>query len=203
MTTIRSITLEVADTTAAKQFYSTGFGLDGEVQLRDSDAPTSGFRGFTLSLIVSHPADVDALVADALAAGATELKAPSKSLWGYGAVVQAPDGTIWQVATSSKKNKGPATRKVEEIVLLLGVSDVAETKRFYLERGLTVGRSFGRKYVEFDTAGSPVKLSLYNRKALAKVAGVPIEGSGSHRLVIGSDGDDFTDPDGFVWESVG
>lgn len=30
------------------------------------------------------------------------LKPAKKGFWGYGAVVQAPEGTIWKVATSSK-----------------------------------------------------------------------------------------------------
>jgi hypothetical protein len=45
-----------------------------------------------------------------------------------------------------------------------------------------------------------VKLGLYGRKALAKDAGVPVEGSGSHRLAIVGDVGEFTDPDGFAWE---
>lgn len=31
------------------------------------------------------------------------------SFWGYGGAVQSPDGAIWQVATSNKKDTGPAT----------------------------------------------------------------------------------------------
>jgi hypothetical protein len=79
---------------------------------------------------------------------------------------------------------------------------MAASKRFYVDRGLTVARSFGRKYVEFDTASSPVKLALYGRRALAKDAGVPPEGTGSHRLVIDGDAGPFTDPDGFAWETA-
>lgn len=63
-------------------------------------------------------------------------------------------------------------------------------------------RSFGRKYVEFATASSPVKLALYGRRALAKDVGVPIDGTGSHRLMLGGDAGSFTDPDGFVWEAA-
>ena len=134
-------------------------------------------------------------------AGATPLKPAKKGFWGYGGVVQAPDGTIWKVATSSKKDTGPATRQIDEIVLLLGVADVAASKRFYVDRGLEVARSFGRKYVQFATAH--VKLALYGRRALAKDAGVSPDGTGSHRIVIGSDAGSFTDPDGFAWEPAG
>jgi uncharacterized glyoxalase superfamily protein PhnB len=198
MTSIESLTLEVADTTAASAFYAAAFALDDELALRAADAPTTGFRGFTLSLVVSQPATVDGLIGAARDAGATPLKPPKKGFWGYGGVVRAPDGTIWKVATSSKKDTGPATRQIDEIVLLLGVADVAASKRFYVDQGLEVARSFGRKYVQFATGN--IKLALYGRRALAKDAGVSPDGSGSHRIVIGSDAGSFTDPDGFEWE---
>jgi catechol 2,3-dioxygenase-like lactoylglutathione lyase family enzyme len=201
MATIQTVTLEVADTAAAERFYTTAFGLDDRVRLRASGALTTGFRGFTLSLTVAQPADARLLIDAAVDAGATTLKPTAKSFWGYGGVVQAPDGTIWKVATSAKKDTGPASKQVDQIVLLLGVADVAATKRFYANRGLAVAKSFGRKYVEFATSG-PVKLALYGHRALAKDAGVPADGTGSHRLIVGGDVGSFTDPDGFAWEPV-
>lgn len=202
MATIEFVTVEVADATAANRFYTASFGLGAQLRLRSSEAPTSGFRGFTLSLVVSQPATVNGLISAAVDAGGTPLKPAAKSLWGYGGVVQAPDGTIWTVASSAKKDTGPATRQIDEIVLQLGVADVAASKRFYLDRGLTVTRSYGRRYVEFATPSSPIKLALYRRSALAKVAGVSPDGTGSHRLAIGSDAGPFTDPDGFAWEAA-
>ena len=199
MTAIKTITLEVADREAAEAFYSAAFDLDSRLELRASDAPTSGFRSFTLSLVVSAPATVDELVGSALDAGAATLKPAKKSIWGYGGVVQAPDGTIWKVATSSKKNTDPATRKIDHVVLLLGVTDFAASKQFYVGRGLEVAKSFGRAYAEFATTG--VKLALYKRRALAKDAGVSPDGTGSHRLAIASDAGAFTDPDGFEWKA--
>jgi catechol 2,3-dioxygenase-like lactoylglutathione lyase family enzyme len=199
MNTIDSITLEVADTAAAERFYNAAFGLGDLLRFRASDAPTTGFRGFTLSVIVSQPSTVSALIDSAVAAGATTLKPVEKSMWGYGGVVQAPDGTIWKVATSAKKDTGPANREVDKVVLLLGAEDVGASKRIYVDRGLTVGKSFG-SYVDFDMPSSPVGLGLYKRRALAKDAGVAPEGSGSHRLTINSGAESFTDPDGFAWE---
>jgi hypothetical protein len=199
---IMSVTLDVPDPVAAGAFYRAAFGSGPYLRLRASQAPTSGFRGFTLSLVVSQPATVDGLIGAALDAGATALKPVKKGFWGYGGVVCAPDGTIWKVATSSKKDTGPATRQIDDIVLLLGAADVAATKRFYLERGLVVTRSFGRKYVEFAAPAAHVKLALYGRRALAKDAGVCPEGTGSHRILIGSNTGPFTDPDGFDWEAV-
>ena len=57
-------------------------------------------------------------------------------------------------------------------------------------------------YVEFATPSSPVKLALYRHRALAKDAGDSPNGTGSHRLMIGSDAGPFTDPDGFAWETA-
>jgi catechol 2,3-dioxygenase-like lactoylglutathione lyase family enzyme len=114
-------------------------------------------------------------------------------------------GTTVQVRASDAPatgNSGPATRQIDQVVLLLGGADVAASKQFYTDRGLAVAKSFGRKYVEFDLASSPVKLALYGHRALAKDAGVPPDGTGSHRLVIGSDAGTFTDLDGFAWEAA-
>ncbi|MGI5440594.1 glyoxalase [Streptomyces shenzhenensis] len=201
-TSIASVTLEVAGPEAARRFY-TAFGVDTRIHLRASEAHSTGFRGFTLALTVSRPATVDHFVDAALDAGATVLKPSAKSLWGYGGVVQAPDGTIWKIATSAKKDTRPATREIDEIVLLLGVENVKASKQFYVGRGLTVARSFGGKYAEFAAdESSPVKLALYKRRGLAKDLGVPADGTGSHRIVLGSTAGPFTDPDGFAWETA-
>ncbi|WLQ39960.1 glyoxalase [Streptomyces laculatispora] len=202
MASIESVTLEATDPTAAHRFCTSAFGLDTQLRLRASETPTTGFRGFTLSLTVSQPATVNSLIDSALEAGATSLKPAAKSFWGYGGVVRAPDGTIWKVATSAKKDTGPATREIDEIVLLLGVEDVVASKRFYVGQGLAVAKSFSRMYVEFAAGPSPVKLALYRRRALAKDVGVSPDGTGSHRLVIGGDAGPFTDPDGFAWEAA-
>ncbi|GAA4211175.1 glyoxalase [Microbispora amethystogenes] len=201
MTSFTSITLEVPDPTAAGAFYDA-FGLGPYVNVRTSDAPSTGFRGFALSLVASQPGDVDALIGAALDAGATTLKPAAKGFWGYGGVVRAPDGAICKIATSNKKDTGPAARHVGQVALLLGVADVKASKRFYVDRGLAVAKSFGGRYVEFDTPASAVTLALYPRRALAKDTGVSQEGTGSHRIVIGGDAGPFTDPDGFVWEAA-
>ncbi|WSV36438.1 glyoxalase [Streptomyces sp. NBC_01077] len=199
-TSLASVTLEVADPGAARRFYSA-FGVDTYIRLRASEAHSTGFRGFTLALTVSGPATVDSFVGAAAAAGATVLKPAAKSLWGYGGVVQAPDGTIWKIATSAKKDSGPATREIDEVVLLIGVQDVKATKEFYVGLGLSVAKSFGGKYAEFTPGhASPIKLALYKRRALAKDLGVPADGTGSHRIVLGGTAGAFTDQDGFAWE---
>ncbi|WP_433622896.1 glyoxalase [Nocardia sp. CA-120079] len=197
---IESVILEVPDAVAAAAFYTAAFGLGDKLRVRTSEAPTTGFRGFILSLVVSQPSTVDSLIGSAVAAGATTLKPAKKSFWGYGGVVQAPDGAIWKIATSSKKDTGPATREIDDFVVLLGVDDVKATKQFYVDHGLAVAKSFGSKYVEFETPASSIKLALYGRRAAAKDAGVPPEGTGSHRIVIAGSAGACTDPDGFAWE---
>lgn len=197
MSSIDTITLEVDDLAAAERFYHV-LGVSDRVRLRASATPTSGFRGFTLSLVCPQPGDVNLIVKTAVDAGATETKPASRSLWGYGGAFRAPDGTLWTIASSAKKDTGPATGQVDSFVLLLGVADVKASKQFYVERGLSVGRSFGGKYVEFEGTG-PIGFGLNKRKDLAKNAGVDAEGSGSHRLVVNSSLGEFTDPDGFAW----
>jgi catechol 2,3-dioxygenase-like lactoylglutathione lyase family enzyme len=201
ITSIDSITLETPDPDAAARFYADAFGLRDQVRTRATDAPTTGFRGFTMSLVVAQPSNVRALFDSAVTAGATVVKPVEKSPWGLGGVVQAPDGAIWNLATAAKKDTGPATREFDNIVLLLGADDVGTSKRFYVDRGLGVAKSFG-SYVDFATPGSPIGLGLYKRRALAKSAGIAAEGTGSHRLQINGDAGSFTDPDGFEWRTA-
>ncbi|WP_102194312.1 glyoxalase [Microbacterium aurantiacum] len=197
--TIDSITLHVSDIPAAEAFYTQAFGLGDRLRLRPADADTSGFRGYTLSLVVSQPANVHALIEAAVTSGATVIKPIAKSLWGVGGTVQAPDGAIWKVATTAKKDIAPASRSVDEIILLIGAADVVASKSFYVGRGIPVAKSFGRSYVQFDTGTSPIGLGLYRHSSLAKDAGVPATGSGSHRLTVNGVLGAAVDPDGFVW----
>jgi catechol 2,3-dioxygenase-like lactoylglutathione lyase family enzyme len=202
MNHIAAITLEVPDPEAFGAFPAEAFGLDDRFRTRASESPTTGFRGFTLSLVVSQPSTVDSFMGTAVAAGAEVLKPAEKSFWGYGCSLRDPGGAIWTIASSSKKETGPATRKIDQIVLLLGPEDVAASKRFYLDRGLEVEKAYGRKYVEFKASGGGIRLALNGRRSLAKNAGVSPEGTGSHRIVIGGGAGAFTDPDGFEWEAV-
>ncbi|SDU78656.1 glyoxalase [Gordonia westfalica] len=200
MPNVNALTLEVPDISAAEVFYNKAFGLDDRLRFRTAESPSQGFRGFVISLVVADPTVADSFLDPAIDAGATVLKPAKKSFWGYGGVVQAPDGAIWKVASSSKKPTGAPTREFDDLVLLLGVDDVAATKQFYVDRGFTVGKSYGRKYVEFESGPGSVKLALYGRKAAAKDAGVDAAGSGAHRLSISADAGQFVDPDGFDWE---
>jgi len=200
MSSIDTLVIEAADPAAARAFYDQAFGPGLPVDVRAGESPTSGFRGFHVSLTLAQPADVDALAATAIAAGAEVVKPVTKSFWGYGGVLRAPDGALWKVVSSSKRNKAPASRDIESIVLLIGADDVLATKAHYVGRDFRVAKSFGRKYVEFEAGGGAVTLGLLGRKALAKDAGVPVEGSGSHRIALHGGESAATDPDGFAWE---
>lgn len=193
MTHIESVTLETPEPETLAAF-TRAVAPDLPIRARAGDAPTSGFRGFTLSLVVPQPSDVDAVIDTALHAGGTPVQPPRKSLWGYGGSVSGPDGSIWTVASSGKKDR--------QFVLQIGVSDVAASKAFYVDRGLPVAKSFGRKYVQFANGDSPITLALLKRRALAKNARVSPDGDGAHRIVINSPAGDFTDPDGFVWAAT-
>ena len=117
------VTLGVADVARAKAFYTalgfkpSGFanehvaffeaggvvlGLFGWDSLAE-DAGVSkagtGFRGVTLAHNTRTEAEVDAVLAHALACGATLVRSAQKVFWGgYTAYFADPDGHLWEVA---------------------------------------------------------------------------------------------------------
>lgn len=200
MTTLTSLILDAADPSAAASFYDA-LGLGDRIRTRRAASSSPGFRSFTLSVVVSGPGTVDAMLDDAIAAGASELKPRTKSIWGYGGTLRAPDGAIWKIATSAKRDTARVDRRIDAVVVLLGVEDVPASKRFYMEHGFTVARSFGRSYAEFTGDPSGIKLALYRRRSLAKDAGVPADPARPAGMVLRTDVGAFTDPDGFSWSA--
>jgi uncharacterized protein len=118
---ISLITLGVADTARSRQFYEAlgwkGESPDGDVVFfqaggmivglwgRDKLAADSavtdngGWGGVTLAYNVSSPAEVDAVLAEAEAAGATIGRRGAEAFWGgYTGVFIDPDGHPWEVA---------------------------------------------------------------------------------------------------------
>ena len=88
-------------------------------------------------------------------------------------------------------------------MLLIGASDLGASKRFYVDHGLTVKRSFPGRYAEFDAVNGGIKLALYpGRAGLAKDAGVSPDGDGPHGIAVNSTAGEFTDPDGFRWTAA-
>lgn len=191
------IDASVQDATAR---FLESLGLEKQVRLRSGPAPREGFRGFTLSLVFPQPADVDEAMSVATATGGAVITPAKKSLWGYGGAVRSPDGTLVTVASSSKKNTGPATRVFESFVVQLGVADVAASREFYETQGIGTAKSYGKRYAELDTP--PVTVSLNPRTALAKTVGVAPDGTGSHGVVLLGGHGVFVDPDGFEWENA-
>ena len=58
-----------------------------------------GFNNFALAYNVASEAEVDATLAEAVAAGATLTKPAQKVFWGgYSGYFQDPDGHLWEVA---------------------------------------------------------------------------------------------------------
>ena len=126
---ISLITLGVADTARARAFYEalgwSGESPDGDVvffqaggmivalwgrdKLAEDSAVADGGRwgGLTLAHNVASPAEVDAILADAEAAGATIGRAGAPTPWGgYSGVFIDPDGHPWEVAHNPGWNLG-------------------------------------------------------------------------------------------------
>jgi uncharacterized protein len=86
-------------------FFQTGglaFALYPRAELA-KDAGVSaeghGFRGFTLAFNARSRAEVDAVLAEAQAAGASILKPAQEAFWGgYSGYFTDPDGFLWEVA---------------------------------------------------------------------------------------------------------
>ncbi|NNE68787.1 MAG: VOC family protein [Rhodothermales bacterium] len=120
---ISMITLGVRDLERSIAFYEQGLGfprmespptvafftLNGtwlglyerEALAEDAQVPSegSGFNSFTLAHNVTSEAEVDAVVQQAVEAGATRVKSPQKVFWGgYSGYFADPDGHLWEVA---------------------------------------------------------------------------------------------------------
>jgi predicted lactoylglutathione lyase len=119
---VNLITLGVSDLGRARGFYEklgwrTGAAVDDDVVFfqagemivalwdRDRLAEDSciedggGWGGVTLALNLGTPAEVDAVVEEARAAGATIGREPAETFWGgYSAVFLDLDGHPWEVA---------------------------------------------------------------------------------------------------------
>lgn len=129
---ISMITLGVRDLAVAVEFYEKGLGLPRmesppEVAffpLNGSwlglysrsalaeDATVSpegtGFEGFALAHNVPSEQEVDAIINQAVKAGATQVKPPQKVFWGgYSGYFNDPDGHLWEVAYNPHFQIGP------------------------------------------------------------------------------------------------
>lgn len=127
------ITLGVSDMAKSIAFYQTGLGfprlepyeeniafftLKGtwlalyEKKALAEDANVSfdesAFHGVTLAHMLGSEAEVDALFAEALKAGATPTKNPQKVFWGgYSGYFKDFDGHLWEIAHNPFMTMGP------------------------------------------------------------------------------------------------
>ena len=133
---ISMITLGVRDLSRSVVFYELGMGLPRmasppEVAFfplngcwlglygRDAlaeDAAVSpgreGFGGFSLAHNVASEAEVDEVMAQAAAAGATVTKPAGKTAWGgYAGYFSDPDDFLWEVAHNPLFWVGPADER--------------------------------------------------------------------------------------------
>ena len=77
---IASLTLEVRDPAASQEFLRDRAWGWLRVQARVAGTPATGFRGFTISLVVGQPSAVDSLLGAALGGGGKTLKPAQKGL---------------------------------------------------------------------------------------------------------------------------
>ncbi|TWU00610.1 fosfomycin resistance protein FosB [Botrimarina colliarenosi] len=89
----------------------TWLGLYGREALAEDaqiDATGGGFRGVSLAHNLASEAEVDALLEEAVAAGATLVKPAHKVFWGgYSGYFADPDGHLWEVAHNPQMWVGP------------------------------------------------------------------------------------------------
>ncbi|WP_062303811.1 VOC family protein [Demequina subtropica] len=75
------------------------FGLADLAEDQARPGATLGTGAMTLAQNYATEAEVDEVFAEALAAGATELKRPQAVFWGgYSGYVADPDGHVWELA---------------------------------------------------------------------------------------------------------
>lgn len=94
------------------QLNGTWLGLYGRAALAEDAgvaAEGSGFNAFAIAHNVDSEAEVDAVMNQALAAGAELVKAPQKVFWGgYSGYFKDPDGHLWEVAHNPFTWIGPS-----------------------------------------------------------------------------------------------
>ena len=130
---ISMITLGVRNLAVAVRFYEHGLGLPRrdappevafftlngswlalfgrEALAADAGVPAtgSGFTGFSLAHNVASEAEVETVLQQAVAAGASLVKPGQPTSWGgYAGYFQDPDGYLWEVAHNPFFWVGPA-----------------------------------------------------------------------------------------------
>jgi catechol 2,3-dioxygenase-like lactoylglutathione lyase family enzyme len=132
---ISMITLGVSDLETSVKFYERGLGfpkmdsppgtafftLSGkwlglyprDLLAEDATVPSSGdgFSGVTLSHNVTSETEVEAVIGQAVEAGAKLVKPPQKVSWGgFSGYFEDPDGHLWEVAHNPHFWIGPESQ---------------------------------------------------------------------------------------------
>jgi uncharacterized protein len=85
------------------------FGRDALADDAGISSEGNGFNAFSLAHNVSSQAEVDAVMKQAVDAGATLVKKPEKVFWGgYSGYFTDPDGHLWEVAHNPHFWVGPS-----------------------------------------------------------------------------------------------
>ncbi|MBD2857657.1 VOC family protein [Spongiibacter sp. KMU-158] len=88
------------------------FGWDELAEDAQVDPRGDGFRGVALAHNLASEAEVDALMAEAIAAGAEQTKAPQKVFWGgYSGYFKDPEGHLWEIAYNPMMWVGPVDKE--------------------------------------------------------------------------------------------
>lgn len=90
----------------------TWLGLYGRKALAEDAGVSSegdGFNAFAIAHNVDSPEEVEAVMEQAIAAGATLVKKPQKVFWGgFSGYFKDPDGHLWEIAHNPYTWIGPA-----------------------------------------------------------------------------------------------
>ena len=201
MTSIDSVTLEVPDPAAADAFYTAAFGLGDQLGLRASEAPTTGFRGFTLSLVVSQPATVDGLIGAALDAGATALK-PAKK--GSGATAASSVPRTGRSGRSRRRRRRTPARPLGRSTTSCSCWESRTSPRASGSTSTAAWRCARASAASTSSSPPRRRTSSWRSTGAGPWPRTPAsprtapDRTGSSSAAAGP----FTDPDGFAWEAT-
>lgn len=225
--TLELIQLSTAKPEKARSFYTRVFGLTngesdttldlhgaGALAINTSSPKEHSSRGLiVVNYIVAQPREVTRIIDAASSAGAEVLRPGKKGFFGgFAGSFRSPDGSVWKISSPHKKDTAPASAlpRPTEVVIMLGVADMTESRKFYKNQGFTVDRDYGTKFVDFTFNKPAFRLAIMPHKALAKDVGVenstPEPGGGlvlcTSRSMQHRGDPSIIDPDSIAWKII-